>query len=259
MDTTDREWSIQELSRRAGVSSRTLRHYDAIGLFKPTRTGPDGRRHYDADAVARLQQILVLRDLGMPLPEIRDALAQPGTEVRRLERLVERLQTEQDRLGAQIRAVQHTLDARRDGRSPTMEAMMDGFNEQHKDEVIERWGEESYRRSSDWWSSKTYQEQVELTREADDLISRWRQAAADDGDPRGRRGQALAAEQVAWLRQMPGTPMESEDPADRRRYVECLAHMYVDDERFASTYGGRQSAVFVRDALLAHLEEESGR
>ncbi|MFD5821493.1 MerR family transcriptional regulator [Nesterenkonia xinjiangensis] len=254
---TDREWSIQELSRRAGVSSRTLRHYDAIGLLVPTRTGSDGRRHYDAEAVARLQQILVLRDLGMALPEIRDTVAQPGTEVHRLERLVERLEAEQERLGAQIRAVRHTLEARSDGRSPRMEAMMDGFNAQYKDEVIERWGEASHRRSDEWWKSKTYQEQVELTREAEDLITRWTQAAADDGDPRGERGQALAAEQVAWLRQMPGTPMESQDPADRRRYLECLAHMYVDDERFAATYGGRESAVFVRDALLLHLEGDS--
>lgn len=254
MDITTREWDIQQLCRRAGVSSRTLRHYDAVGLLEPTRTGPDGRRHYDADAVARLQQILVLRDLGMPLPEIREALAQPGTEVHRLERLVERLDAEQKRLGAQIRAVRHTLEARRDGRSPTMETMMDGFNAQHKEEVIERWGEESYQRSNDWWTSKTYQEQVELKREADDLIARWQRAAAEDGDPRGELGQALAAEQIAWLRQMPGTPMESEEQADRRRYVECLAHMYVDDERFAATYGGPDGATFVRDALLAHLE-----
>ncbi|OSM43579.1 MerR family transcriptional regulator [Nesterenkonia sp. PF2B19] len=255
MDSRTHEWDIQELCRRAGVSSRTLRHYDAVGLLEPTRTGLDGRRHYDADAVARLQQILVLRDLGMPLLEIREALAQPGTEVHRLERLVERLQAEQHRLGAQIHAVRHTLQARRDGRSPTMEVMMDGFDAQHKEEVIERWGEESYQRSIAWWTSKTYQEQLKLRREAEDLIARWQQAAAEDGDPRGELGQALAAEQILWLRQMPGTSMESEEQAGRRRYVECLAHMYVDDERFAATYGGQRGARFVRDTLLAHLEE----
>ncbi|WP_246160949.1 TipAS antibiotic-recognition domain-containing protein [Nesterenkonia halophila] len=47
---------------------------------------------------------------------------------------------------------------------------------------------------------------------------------------------------------------ESGDPATRAEYVRCLAHMYVDDARFAETYGGRRSGEFDRDALLAHLE-----
>ena len=69
-----REWSIQELSREAGVTSRTLRHYDDVGLLPPSRTGRNGMRFYDSDALVRLQRILLLRDLGLGLPAIRDAL-----------------------------------------------------------------------------------------------------------------------------------------------------------------------------------------
>ena len=56
------EWPTGELARRAGISTRTLRHYDQIGLLTPTRTSGSGLRFYDAWAVARLQRILLLRE-----------------------------------------------------------------------------------------------------------------------------------------------------------------------------------------------------
>src|SRR5690606_10221901 len=62
--------SIQEVARLTGVTSRTLRHYDDIGLVRPSATGAGGIRHYDADALVRLQRVLLLRDLGLGLPAI---------------------------------------------------------------------------------------------------------------------------------------------------------------------------------------------
>src|SRR6478735_804597 len=71
------DWSIQEVARLAGTTSRTLRHYDAVGLLPPSRVAANGYRHYDADALVRLQRILLLRDLGLGLPAIREALDGP--------------------------------------------------------------------------------------------------------------------------------------------------------------------------------------
>ena len=62
------EWSIQDVVREAGVTSRALRHYDAIGLLRPSRVDAGGTRHYDLDALTRLQRILLLRELGLGLP-----------------------------------------------------------------------------------------------------------------------------------------------------------------------------------------------
>ena len=64
------EASIQEVARLTGTTSRTLRHYDAIGLLAPSRVGDNGYRWYDDDALVRLQRILLLRDLGLGLGEI---------------------------------------------------------------------------------------------------------------------------------------------------------------------------------------------
>ena len=69
------EWSIQDIARRAGTTSRTLRYYDAIGLLEPSRIGSNGYRYYDQAALVRLQRILLLRELGLGLPAIAEALA----------------------------------------------------------------------------------------------------------------------------------------------------------------------------------------
>ena len=68
------EWSVQQIARNAGTTSRTLRHYDDIGLLKPSRTGDNGYRFYDQASLVRLQRILLLRDLGLGLPAIAEVL-----------------------------------------------------------------------------------------------------------------------------------------------------------------------------------------
>ena len=68
------DWSVQQIARIAGTTSRTLRHYDDIGLLKPSRTGDNGYRFYDQASLVRLQRILLLRDLGLGLPAIAEVL-----------------------------------------------------------------------------------------------------------------------------------------------------------------------------------------
>ena len=68
------EWTVQELADRAGISARTLRHYHQIGLLVPDRIGANGYRYYGPVAVARLQRILLLREAGLALGAIGEAL-----------------------------------------------------------------------------------------------------------------------------------------------------------------------------------------
>ena len=70
--------TVKEVSRITGVSVRTLHHYDAIGLLKPTKITDAGYRLYDDTALERLQAILFLRELEFSLEEIRKILSQPG-------------------------------------------------------------------------------------------------------------------------------------------------------------------------------------
>src|SRR5262249_25064234 len=78
---------VGELARRTGLTVRTLHHYDEIGLLKPSLHTEAGHRLYTAGDVARLQQVLSLRQLGFPLEEVRDCLDRPGFAPRELIRL----------------------------------------------------------------------------------------------------------------------------------------------------------------------------
>src|SRR5512142_2180529 len=64
-------FTVKQLSRLAGVTSRTLRYYDQVGLLKPSRIGANGYRYYEEEALLRLQQILFYRELDMPLEDIK--------------------------------------------------------------------------------------------------------------------------------------------------------------------------------------------
>src|SRR5258705_1702141 len=69
---------VGELAKRTGLTVRTLHHYDEIGLLKPSLHTEAGYRLYTAADVARLQQVLSLRQLGFALEEVRDCLDRPG-------------------------------------------------------------------------------------------------------------------------------------------------------------------------------------
>lgn len=71
--------TIHEVSKLAGVSVRTLHHYDAIGLLPPTALTGAGYRLYDDTALARLQSILLFRELEFPLKDIRRILDIPAS------------------------------------------------------------------------------------------------------------------------------------------------------------------------------------
>ena len=69
--------TVHEVSRRTGVSVRTLQYYDKIGLLKPTEYSESGYRLYDDTALEKLQQILLFRELEFPLKEIREIISSP--------------------------------------------------------------------------------------------------------------------------------------------------------------------------------------
>lgn len=74
-------YTVKQLSDVAGVSVRTLHYYDEIGLLKPSSVAENGYRHYDADAVLRLQQILFYREIGLGLLQIKDVLDSPDFDL----------------------------------------------------------------------------------------------------------------------------------------------------------------------------------
>lgn len=248
------DWPIQHIARLAGTTSRTLRHYDDVGLLRPTRVGGNGYRYYDRSALVRLQRILLLRELGLGLPQIRGLLDRETSEAEALETHLAWLQEEQSRLARQIASVQATIHALRGGEELMAENMFDGFDHtRYREEVEQRWGSDAYARSDRWWRGMSDTERSEWMLRAADLGRDWIAAAERGIDPEGDEAQALAARHVAWLRGIPGTPGQG-SPDEFAQYVRGLADMYVDDPRFAANYGGTAGAEFVRAALRQHVD-----
>ncbi len=258
------DWSIQEIARLAGTTSRTLRHYDDIGLLPPTRIAPNGYRHYDAWALVRLQRILLLRDLGLGLPQIAEVLdpsASSGTpvaEASALQTHLALLREEQARLARQIASVESTITALRGGEELMAENMFDGFDHtQYREEVEERWGKKAYADSDRWWRGMTDAERADWQQRVSDLGRDWIAAAESGVDPASAEAQDVARRHVEWLTEVPGTPAALPG-GDVKEYVIGLGEMYVADPRFGANYatssGGTHGAEFVRDALRVYAE-----
>jgi MerR family transcriptional regulator, thiopeptide resistance regulator len=246
--------SIQDVARLAGVSSRTLRHYDQIGLLPPSGTGAGGLRCYDDGAIRRLQRILLLREVGLPLTEIAGVLDAQTDEAAALHGHLDVLRDERGRIDRQIASVERTLTALEKRRPIMAEKMLDGFDHtQYKDEVTERWGADAYATSDAWWRGLGKEGQAGWKARLDELNSAWVAAAGRDLDPASDEAQALAARHVEWLGAIPGTP-GSDAGCPPKEYVVGLAEMYVADARFAANYGGSDGAAFVRDALVTYAE-----
>ncbi|MCX5200325.1 MerR family transcriptional regulator [Streptomyces sp. NBC_00237] len=137
------DWPIAEVARMSGVTARTLRHYDEIGLLAPARIGANGYRYYGERELLDLQQILVLRALGLGLDDIGRVLTEQVDEVEALRGHQRRLLAERDRLDTLAATVSRTIaeleQSRKDGNPMTInrpENLFDGVQPEQYQETL---------------------------------------------------------------------------------------------------------------------------
>lgn len=137
-------YTVQQLARLAGVSVRTLHHYDHIGLLKPSARSAAGYRLYGETDLLRLQQILFFRELDFPLANIQAILDDPGfDQVKALRDHRRLLQQEADRLGRLLATIEKTISRlTEDNMTMTDEELYEGFTP----EQIERYTREANER-----------------------------------------------------------------------------------------------------------------
>jgi DNA-binding transcriptional MerR regulator len=244
--------SVGQVSGLAGITVRTLHHYDEIGLLTPgERTSAGYRRYTDRDLI-RLQQILLYRELGFPLDEIAVILDDPHVdELTQLRRRHEVLTRESERLRGVIAAVERAMRARSLGIALTPQERVELFGgfrpEDHEAEVERRWGgTEAYAQSRRRVASYTKADWAELSAEA----------------------AALTEELVAALKAgLPPDGEEAMDLAERHRlhisrwfytcdhdHHRCLGELYVSDPRFTAIHDAHAPGLarYVRSAIVAN-------
>lgn len=237
-----REWTIQQVAQATGTTSRTLRHYGDLGLLTPSRTGSNGYRYYDESSLRRLQRILLLRELGLGLAAIGDVLAARVEETVALATHLELLQEEADRLARLVVTVRTTLERTSTGEDLEVDEMFDGFHaNRYEEEVVQRWGRAAQQDGARAWRELGADGRRAHRAEHDAIGAGLAAAAARGAAVDEEVVQGLVRRHHAWVSVF-WTP-------DASAY-RGLVQMYVDDERFRTTYDafGPGTAQFLQRA-----------
>lgn len=245
------EYTIQKLGNLAGVSTRTLRYYDEIGLLKPARTNSSGYRIYGRREVDLLQQILFYRELGLSLEDIRSIVTDPGFDgTRALREHRNQLLDKRKQLDALIANVEKTIASHEGRISMQDQEKFEGFKKQlieenerkYGSETREKYGEDKVEKSNQKLMNMTQEEYAKVT-QLENEVKVALAEAMKTGDPAGELAQKAADLHKQWL-----TFYWNEYSKEAHA---GLAQMYVDDERFKAYYDKDQpgAAEFLRDAI----------
>ena len=168
-------YTVGQVANLAGVTVRTLHHYDEIGLLAPTDRTSGGYRSYGVTDLERLRRILFYRELGFGLDEIATILADPHADAAEHLRRQHRLLSERiERLQAMAAAIEKELEAHQMGISLSPEEQFEVFGTdkvggEWADEAAQRWGDTSaYKQSQRRTSKYSKQDWVKLKAEADE-------------------------------------------------------------------------------------------
>ncbi|GHC78763.1 MerR family transcriptional regulator [Nocardiopsis terrae] len=166
-------WPTGEVCRMSGVTSRTLRHYHHVGLLVPESTGPGGLRRYGRRELRRLQRILVMRELGLGLADIRRILDAESDEAAALRRHLHGLESERDRLSVLVETVRRTVDALEgDDMTSRPEELFAGFDTAHYAERARTHWPQQWERARAAGEGMTPQEDERMRAEAAEQMAR---------------------------------------------------------------------------------------
>lgn len=248
------EYTVQKLAKLAGVSTRTLRYYDEIGILKPARINSSGYRIYGQKEVDRLQQIMFYREMDMSLDNIKRILSSPAfNEADALRDHREKLLEKRQQIDRLIENVEKTI-AFMEGRIIMSDKeKFEGFKKKMIEENEKKYGNEAREKYGNEAVDESNKKLLIMTQEEYDkavkLEKEFRNTLAEafkTGDPAGELAQKAADLHKQWL-----TFYWSQYSKEAHA---GLAQMYVDDERFKAYYDDKQpgTAEFLRDAILIY-------
>jgi len=244
-------FTVKQLSKLAGVTPRTLHHYDSIGLLKPSRVGENGYRYYGEESLLRLQQILFYRELDLRLEEIRRIMGRhdfdllPALESHKVE-LAKRI----ERLERLVRTVDSTIAHVKGQKQMSKRQYFEAFSEEqqaeYEKEVEQKYGTASVKESQRKWKSYT----------------------AADKQRIGEEGNAITE---ALLQSMPKGPTSPEAQAAMERWRQYIGYFWVpndeqfaglidlynDDPRFKANFDKVDPglAAFMKEAVVIYMEK----
>lgn len=249
-------YTIKKVADMAGVSVRTLHHYDNIELLNPEISKDNGYRMYSGADIERLQQILFFRELDFSLEEIKSIIDSPGFDRKNaLATHKEILMKKRERLDDLINTVDKTIDSIERGIDMSKEEMLNSFDmtdiEEHQkkyaQEVKEKYGSSNaYKESQEKTSRYTKEDWTRVMGGANEIQIRI--AELMDKNPDDEEVQIVIGE---WRQHITDNFYSCTIEIFRG-----LGDMYVYDERFKANYEKIRPglAEFMRDAMHIYCD-----
>ncbi|MDT0160933.1 MerR family transcriptional regulator [Bacillus sp. AG4(2022)] len=241
---------VKEAADLAGISVRTLHHYDEIGLLVPDELSEAGYRLYSDDNLQTLQQILFFKELGFPLKKIKEIISSPSFDQQKAFELHrEMLLEKRSRLDKMIASLDKTIRHVKGEIHMSNKERFEGFDfssNPYEQEARERWGDEAVDASNKKISNMTKEEQQKL---GDSMNGIYRSLAevrhmAPDSD----EAQEAIGDWFKFLNKMGSYSLDA---------FKGLGQLYVDDERFTKNIDqfGEGLAIFMRDAMAVYADK----
>ena len=250
-------YTVGQVAELAGVTVRTLHHYEQVGLLAPSARSTSGYRIYSAADIDRLSRVLYYRELGFSLEDIAtmldDDTVDPSAHLARQHRLLtERL----ERVTAMVAAVEREMEAHKVGYNLTPEEKLEVFGDfdpdQYNDEARDRWGEtDAWKQSRARTARYTKDDWAKIRAEGDDNVGHFIAAMTNGVAATSAEAMDLAEEHrqhmTRWFFDV--------SPEFHR----CLGEMYVADPRFTATYDDQAPglAAYIHDAIVANADRQS--
>ena len=245
------EYSINELSKIAKISTRTLRYYHEIDLLKPKRINSSGYRIYGENEVDKLQQILFYKAMGFKLEDIRNIVNFPSFDIMlALDNHKKELIKRRDEIDLLIENVEKTISYKKGEIKMSDKEKFEGFKkdlvkqneEKYGREIREKYGDKQVDQSNRKMLGLSEEEFRKFEQLGRDIIEKLKEAM-EENDPSGEKAQEACELHKKWL----GYSWNFYTKEAHR----SLGEMYVSDERFKKYYDNNKlgMAEFFRNAL----------
>lgn len=248
------EYSIKSLAKMAGISTRTLRYYDEIGLLKPLKINSSGYRIYGDKELDILQQILFYKALELPLEQIKQIITSKDFDSKKaLYEHKNNILKKQEELNRLLINVERTICSLEGGIEMSAEEKFEGFKkkmiqeneDKYGKEIREKYGEEKVKESYAKFGKLT-KEQIKEVEAVGEKVNNTLKGAMIDGNPKSEKAKEVVKLHKKWLSFFGDYQVQAHLG---------LGQMYVDDERFTAYYdnaAGEGAAVFLRDSIAAY-------
>ena len=230
------KYSISQLSKLAGVSSRTLRYYEEIGLLLPREKGDNGYRYYDSRQVDRLQQIMFYRSFDMELDDIKNILnSDDFNQVTALESHLVKLENQKAKINRLIDSVNKTIMSLKGETTMSDKEKFAAFKQNIVNENEKKYGAEIRKKYGDKTVDDTNKKILDMSQESwnsleelNEQLNKTLKAAVEEGNPASETAQKACALHKEWL-------------GHYWNFYSKEAHlnlclMYTQDERFKEYY-----------------------